>query len=400
MPNAAPTKTTAKGAMVIGIELPGFAKRAVAEQFKQREQLHQRLAHALKGIAQKDRIVLDTSSGAAVILFGSAPIAMAVATSLCGTRSTEAGSIAVRTSLAMGPIQAIGVDNGGIQMTGDALDVAECVLGLTGSEKLVCTRVYADALRQDAPDCSGALKPLGTLTDPQVREHELFAVQLSHPGVHALRRRRGGQETRALPWLSIPAALTASLAIALTAYLWSSSAKTPSKSPAAIASVAAAPAPTIAIVKTTTPAPSEVEKVAQTGTPFTSPEIQEAAPTVVQGPSKPTQHNKVKKPMVVAHATPPSHGGTPVTEQSIETREVLAETPTQRGKILLAIAPWGEVLIDGKSVGISPPLTEMELTAGSHYVEVRNSAAEPVLRRVELQANETLKIRHRFADSR
>jgi serine/threonine-protein kinase len=68
--------------------------------------------------------------------------------------------------------------------------------------------------------------------------------------------------------------------------------------------------------------------------------------------------------------------------------------------LVLAIAPWGEVFIDGKSVGISPPLNELKLAPGPHYLEVRNGGFAPVLKRIEVQANETLKIRHRFADAR
>jgi len=50
-------------------------------------------------------------------------------------------------------------------------------------------------------------------------------------------------------------------------------------------------------------------------------------------------------------------------------------------------------------VGVSPPLTELDLNAGSHYLEVRNGSSPPLLKRIDVKSNETLKIRHRFADS-
>jgi hypothetical protein len=55
------------------------------------------------------------------------------------------------------------------------------------------------------------------------------------------------------------------------------------------------------------------------------------------------------------------------------------------GKLELAVTPWGEVLVDGKSRGISPPLRELEILPGSHTIEIRNSTFPAHVR-----------IRHRF----
>jgi serine/threonine-protein kinase len=74
--------------------------------------------------------------------------------------------------------------------------------------------------------------------------------------------------------------------------------------------------------------------------------------------------------------------------------------PTQSagaaGRVELAVAPWGEVLVDGKSRGISPPLRVLELAPGSHTVEIRNSTFPAHVARVEVKAGEAVKIQHRF----
>ncbi len=404
MPNAPDNKSTAPSAVVIGIELPGFAKRPVAEQLKQREQLHQRLSGALRSIPQKDRIVLDTSSGVAIALFGMPSLGIAVACALCGTRSADADGIRIRGGLAMGPVQAVPGENGDLQIAGDALDVAERIAALVGSERLVATRAFADALRHDLPECSGALRSLGTVTDSQVREHELFGVQLTHSSILALRNRRSGQAAPILAWLTLPRAAFASLAVALCAYLWSSAAGVDKVSQEVQPVAVARPTQPLELVKIIPPQPLESAEVKvvemaklEIAERVSGTEKQPPAPEPVV---KPLHGVKPKKAIAVAHAPAPSRPRVPVSEASIEMRDVLRENNAQRGRVLLAIVPWGEVLIDGKSVGISPPLTEMELPAGTHYVEVRNNAAEPLLRRVEVQVNETLKIRHRFADSR
>jgi len=68
--------------------------------------------------------------------------------------------------------------------------------------------------------------------------------------------------------------------------------------------------------------------------------------------------------------------------------------------VLLAISPWGEVFVDGKLAGISPPMSELELAAGKHRIEVRNGNFKPYQEDVDLTSNETTKIKHKFAQGR
>jgi serine/threonine-protein kinase len=66
------------------------------------------------------------------------------------------------------------------------------------------------------------------------------------------------------------------------------------------------------------------------------------------------------------------------------------------GTVSLAIAPWGEVLVDGEPRGVSPPLTTLRLPPGSYAIEVRNGDAPPLKARVDVRAGETQTLRHRF----
>jgi serine/threonine-protein kinase len=70
----------------------------------------------------------------------------------------------------------------------------------------------------------------------------------------------------------------------------------------------------------------------------------------------------------------------------------------QTGKLVLAVSPWGEIYIDGKLRGTTPPLAELELPPGRHRIEIRNSAQLPFHTFVELQAGDTHRIRHTFAN--
>lgn len=99
--------------------------------------------------------------------------------------------------------------------------------------------------------------------------------------------------------------------------------------------------------------------------------------------SKPPLPDKMSGPDAVSPAV------APVPEQP----EAL---PLKEATIALAVTPWGEVFVDGKSVGVSPPLNELKLSAGKHTVEIRNTEFVPYSDTIDLAAGTTHKIKHKF----
>lgn len=65
--------------------------------------------------------------------------------------------------------------------------------------------------------------------------------------------------------------------------------------------------------------------------------------------------------------------------------------------VTLAISPWGEVFVDGRSMGVSPPLREFELPIGKHTVVVRNGDFKAFEQELELISHQTVKVKHKFA---
>jgi hypothetical protein len=66
------------------------------------------------------------------------------------------------------------------------------------------------------------------------------------------------------------------------------------------------------------------------------------------------------------------------------------------GRIELAVAPWGEILVDGKPSGVSPPLNNLEIAPGPHTIEIRNSTFPSHIAQIDVKAGEAIRIRHRF----
>jgi serine/threonine-protein kinase len=78
-------------------------------------------------------------------------------------------------------------------------------------------------------------------------------------------------------------------------------------------------------------------------------------------------------------------------------REVAAApAPSGDGTVALAVAPWGEVVVNGAVQGVSPPLTQLSLPAGVHTIEVRNGSSAPFIARVEVRPGERIQLQHRF----
>jgi hypothetical protein len=67
---------------------------------------------------------------------------------------------------------------------------------------------------------------------------------------------------------------------------------------------------------------------------------------------------------------------------------------------MLAVSPRGEVYIDGKHHGTTPPLTTLDLEPGMHRVEVRSGSRKPYLTYMTVQAGDVRRIRHEFNASR
>ena len=73
-----------------------------------------------------------------------------------------------------------------------------------------------------------------------------------------------------------------------------------------------------------------------------------------------------------------------------------APAPAARGVVRIAISPWGEVEVDGKPAGTSPPVTELSLTEGRHQIVIRNTDLPPHTAMVNVTADQPTTLKHKF----
>ncbi len=102
----------------------------------------------------------------------------------------------------------------------------------------------------------------------------------------------------------------------------------------------------------------------------------------------------------------PATGESPVDATGADSAAAIAATPVPPAppaaklaalaRLNFAVTPWGEVYIDGRKTGITPPLNEIRLPPGKHTIEIRNTTFPPHRQTVDLRADGSVRIKHKF----
>jgi eukaryotic-like serine/threonine-protein kinase len=78
------------------------------------------------------------------------------------------------------------------------------------------------------------------------------------------------------------------------------------------------------------------------------------------------------------------------------TAKVPQQQPGGTARLIIAVSPQGEIYIDGKHYGTTPPITTLDLEPGIHRIEVRSGSRKPYLTYMTVQAGDVRRIRHDF----
>jgi hypothetical protein len=64
----------------------------------------------------------------------------------------------------------------------------------------------------------------------------------------------------------------------------------------------------------------------------------------------------------------------------------------------LKIVPWGQVELDNRDQGTSPPLKELQVAQGQHTIRITNTKFPVVIQTITVKSGEKITIKHKFAD--
>jgi hypothetical protein len=182
------------------------------------------------------------------------------------------------------------------------------------------------------------------------------------------------------------AAISASaLVLAGVAWWWNQ----PADAPAAAAVVAPAPPPAESVAAqpstlmlTATPAEA-VTSVPALAAPVAT-KVVDVAPAAAATPiagAKEVQRRPPKPRNAQAGATPVA---------------VEAAAPVATGIVHLAISPWGQIEVDGREAGTTPPLNQLVLNEGTHNVTIRNADFPPHVVKITVTGAQPVTLKHRF----
>jgi len=395
---------------VVFLDMVEYSKKPVAEQIFFKERLNTLLTQALANIAPNDRIILDTGDGAALSFLGDPEDALYVSLSL---REALEGpqppgpELKMRIGINLGPVRLVKDINGQPNIIGDGINVAQRVMSFSEPGQIVVSRSFYEVVSCLSEGYGRLFHYEGTRTDKHVREHEIYTVQATSASLQRTaitkpqRQQLSGSgaivldklsqtavvvtdNLRRKPRLGTALAMVAILTVAVGLRLGRQPAAAPVASPPSPPQrVAAAPAP--APVKEAVP-----EKIpAAPGEPAAAPAKPATAPSRTAAASSRFGAAPAKPKPATATAVSPA--GEEIEETPVAVAEIAAPAT-----VSFAISPWGEVHIDGKMRGISPPLRNVDLTPGRHRIEIRNADFPPFVETVDAKSGSRIRIRHKF----
>ena len=378
---------------VLFVDLVASSKKSIAEQTLAKRWLNTALLSAMRGVYPTDRIILDAGDGVAVSFFCDAGFALRVGLELLsslGDLGSHGKTIEARIGINLGPVCLVQDVNGQNNIIGDGINAAQRVMSFARPGQVLVSRSYHNLLVGTSERYAGFFAYQGLRVDKHSREHEIYAVVATVGDLHKATTRAA----QFMPLASAKSLSTPSKKSYITRFDVSYGKRVHWQGCAGILLFLGAAAATFHWGDWREPddtgATTLTREMTRVGVAPPAP----APPSAhgAQAPALPTfahweEQRATRRAKVV------------VTELRMK-RTYTEHTASQHGTALvqLAISPWGEVRVDGKSVGVSPPLSRLELGPGLHRIEIKNGGLQPYLQTLQLQPSQTIKLKHKFTE--
>lgn len=387
---------------VFFLDIVEYSKKSVSGQISLKERFNAFLSIAIRDVPVNDRIILDTGDGAAISFLGDISDALHAALSMRSSLLNEGvrmePPLLVRMGVNLGPVRLVKDINGQPNIVGDGINVAQRVMGFSDPGQILVSRSYYDAVSRLSQEYAGMFHYQGSRTDKHVREHEVYAI--GYPGDFTSTQRSLSKQSRQAGATGFDAVL-----FRLENY-WDSFVRTmgrwerrvieayrnaSDRQRAAIISATGLVLISL-VVLTVILASRPTAKVAQVASAG-SATTEQVTPGQAPSPAAPAQkESATEKPRKKA----PEKKVQGVKESSRV--RTLAETTGAPAVVSLVVQPWGEIYLDGRMQGISPPLLELQVVAGKHEIKIRNTKFPAYIQVIRVKSGEKIKIRHTFAN--
>lgn len=436
---------------IVFIDIVDYSRKTVAEQILIRERFKGLMTASLDGIDPELRLVLDTGDGAAISFLGDlkdaltvsvrmrdylrlangAPLAEAAASNL--NRTIPIFNYALRIGINLGPVKLQQDNHGHPQIVGDGINVAQRITSFAKADQIVVSQSYFDAVSSVAPQYAKLLSYEGARTDKNVREHEIYVVgdaaavaniaddtgrdeKISARTADAVIA--NGKDSKSSATDDKLGRDDSSERKAKSSATGSSGEKRVSRMAAPtpfmqdrnkllltgsiLAFVVAGLFAFMIIRKPSTKALPKYENARENVTEEVASTSSKPAPAEAPPATRSVATNVPDTPAQPINTVPgtpaaiPSGLENPLAEVAKSAAKPVVKPVVAQGIITFSIQPWGDVYVNGRSVGASPPLKQSKLAPGTYRVEIKNTTFPSHVTTVEVTSKETVSVKHRF----
>jgi class 3 adenylate cyclase len=347
---------------VVFLDIVEYSRQPVTQQIRLKDRFNELLSQALQDIEVTDRIILDTGDGAAISFIGDPEDALLVATGfrdgVAALPAVEAPALRARIGINLGPVRLVKDINGLPNIIGDGINVAQRVMSFAEPGQVLVSRSYHEVVSCLSDDYSKLFQYEGSHTDKHIREHEVYTVGALSPGLMLRSREKKAEST-----LGAGSGTLGSAARSAGRFVD----KVRRPLPATAVTV-------VLILGAAIFARDYREKaLAQEGPAAV------IAPAVRAGAA--VQRADKKSAVAAGGTAKPAAGKASAGEGAM---------------VNLLITPWGEVYVDGKKHGVSPPMRDIIISVGRHRIEIRNTSFQSHIEVVDARAGERITIKHKF----
>jgi class 3 adenylate cyclase len=374
-------------ASVVFADIVEYSKKPADDQIRLKDEFNALISEVIKDVAPDDRIILDTGDGVAISFLGEPEEALFVAMNLRDVLAQNTTGLAARIGINDGPVRVVKDINGQPNIIGDGINVAQRVMSFAQPGEVLVSRSYYEIVSHLSREYSLLFKSQGGHKDKHAREHEVYVV--GSPGRDIklwAASSKGKVQSEAAPQETDVVAAAASTATIR--------AQTGNRKKILYAGLS------LAAVMVLVFALRGGNGQPEFGKPQVAAEGKSAKPTQSTAAPAPGMQ-EIRRPITTASETKPETmrtipGSKNEAQKLAEAAPAAALSTGHIGSIALAIKPWGEVYLDGKKMGVSPPLKEIQVIPGKHTIEIKNTFFASHTETLEVKQNDRLKIQHEF----
>jgi len=425
--NGNPGETDSRKAIccLMVLEIADYEAKPVFDQIRLTQHLRQVLSDTIAN-AGDDGVVSIVREQGAVLSFLADPeecftTALAVREAILNQNCYH--DLLLRIGINLGSVEIARDEFGQAYVSGAGRRDAERVMHQGPPRQISVTRPFFEVLSRAAPELAGTLEYQGVFTDtlgPSLGLYRLSVTRSSGSPSPSTARRRitdsPAQSARLLrhanPTGSVQAVHPAiterrrgrrlQVRYLMVALLLGAAVLTlSSRFRADVAALTPAPQLAAAVGETAMPRAELRDPDVYAAVPATTATMRETLGTTSESAAeKPARRGSASAPRVQGAGPVADRVTRLQAKQEQEKKADLATAtspPPDSATLVLTVRPWGEVYVDGKKVGITPPLKRLQVTPGQRLITIKNSFLPEYRIRLNVDPNAELTVAHDFS---